>query len=263
MAKKEQFNHREYSVIDESSPFDLKEAYNALRTNLLFVIGAKKTNIIVFTSGYANEGKTSTCANIALSFAMAGARSLIIDADMRKPKVHRIFDVNMSPGLSDVLCGNVTDDTIQKTKYNNLYAMSVGKIPPNPAELLVSTNMEKMLDAVSEGFDYVFIDTPPVGLVTDAAVIARRAGGAVLIVRKGRSRKEGIRAAKNALEQAGTGVIGYVFTDVDSDSGSYRGYYGGKYGYGYDYSGGYGHGYGTSGAVNPDGKPKGKKGSEK
>lgn len=258
MAKKEQFNHREYTVIDESSPFELKEAYNALRTNLLFVIGVKKTNIIVFTSGYANEGKTSTCANIALSFAMAGARSLIIDADMRKPKIHRIFDINMSPGLSDVLCGNVTDDTIQKTKYNNLYAMSVGKIPPNPAELLVSTNMEKMIDAVSEGFDYVFIDTPPVGLVTDAAVIARRAGGAVLVVREGHSRKEGVRVAKNALEQAGTGIIGYVLTDVDSDTGAYRGYYSGRHGYGYDYPGD----YGTPGGPKSGRRPKGKKGSE-
>ena len=262
MAKKEQFNHREYTVIDESSPFDLKEAYNALRTNLLFVIGARKTNIVVFTSGYVAEGKTSTCANIALSFAMAGAKSLVIDADMRKPKIHRIFNVNMSPGLSDVLCGNVADDTIQKTKYDNLYVMSVGKIPPNPAELLVSTNMEKMLDVVSESFDYVFIDTPPVGVVTDAAVVARRAGGAVLIVRKGRSRKEGVLAAKNALEQAGTGIIGYVFTDIDNDTASYRGGYYSNYGYGYgyDYSNSYGHGYGTSNVIKNSEKGEDKEG---
>ncbi len=248
MAKQEKIKRREYYAIDESSPFELKEAYNVLRTNLLFVVGARKTNMIVFTSAYMAEGKTSTCANVAISFAMAGAKVLVIDADMRKPKMHRIFECNMNPGLSDVLCGNVGDDTIQKTKYDNLYVMAVGKIPPNPAELIVSTNMEKMLDAVSEAFDYVFIDTPPVAVVTDAAIIARRAGGAVLIVRKGQSRKEGVKAAKNALEQAGTGVIGYVFTDSDKDtsSSSYRGGYGyGGYGYGY---GGYGYssGYGTS-----------------
>ena len=235
MAKK-YVQHREYVTIDSNTPFVLREAYQALRTNLMFILGAKNTNRIVFTSANAAEGKTSTCANIAISFAQTGARVLLIDADMRKPKLHRIFQCNMGSGMSELLCGIVEDNSIQKTSHENLFLMTAGRIPPNPADLLVSSNMDKVLATVSNSFDYVFIDAPPVGVVTDAAIIAGKLGGAILIVRRGVTRTENVQAAKEALEQAGTEVIGYIMTDVDRATSSYR-RYGNKYGNdGYYYS---------------------------
>lgn len=223
---------REYILVGEDMPFSIVEAYRAMRTNLMFVLGARKTNVALFTSAYMLEGKTSTCANLAITFAQSGARVLIIDADMRKPKMHRLFGCGLGSGLSEVLCGVVDDSSIQKTKYDNLYVMTAGKIPPNPADLLMSSSMDKMLETVSSSFDFVFIDVPPVGLVTDAAILAGKVGGAIMIVRKDSTRSEDVRAAKEALVQAGTDVIGYVMTGTNPLH-RYGNKYGSKYGYHY------------------------------
>ena len=136
------FKVREHKLIDENMPFSVVEAYKAIRTNLIFVLGAKNINSTVFTSYGAMEGKTSTCANLAITFAQSGAKVLLIDADMRKPQLHRLFGCNMTPGLSEVLCGVVDDNSIQKTNYDNLYVMTCGKIPPNPADLLLKMARE-------------------------------------------------------------------------------------------------------------------------
>lgn len=223
---------REYMLIGEDMPFAIVEAYKALRTNLMFVLGAKNSNVTMFTSAYMMEGKTTTSANIAITFAQIGAKVLLIDADMRKPKQHRIFNCEIGTGLSEALCGVISDSSIQKTRYENLYLMTSGRIPPNPSDLLVSPNMDKMLETVTKTFDYVFIDAPPVGIVTDAAVLAGKVGGAIMIVRAGQSRTDGVRKAKDALEQAGAEVVGFVMTDALTRDSSYHKYKG-KY---YEYS---------------------------
>ena len=224
---KEQFaTRREYILIGDDMPFAITEAYKALRTNLMFVLGAKNTKVTMFTSAYMMEGKTTTSANIAITFAQTGAKVLLIDADMRKPKQHKLFECELGTGLSEVLCGVVDDSSIQKTKYDNLYLMTAGRIPPNPADLLVSPNMDKMLETVTKTFDYVFIDAPPVGIVTDAAVLAAKVGGAIMVVRTGHSRTDGVRKAREALAQAGAGVVGYIMTDATAKNKSYKKYKG-------------------------------------
>ncbi len=225
--KKEQLmTKREYILIGDDMPFAITEAYKALRTNLMFVLGAKNTKVTMFTSAYMMEGKTTTSANIAITFAQTGAKVLLIDADMRKPKQHKLFECGLGTGLSEVLCGVVDDSSIQKTKYDNLYLMTAGRIPPNPADLLVSPNMDKMLETVTRAFDYVFIDAPPVGIVTDAAVLAAKIGGAILVVRTGHSRTDGVRRARESLAQAGAGVVGYILTDAIPRNDSYKKYKG-------------------------------------
>ena len=226
---------REYLLIGDDMPFAVTEAYKALRTNLMFVLGAKNSKIAMFTSALMMEGKTTTSANIAITFAQTGAKVLLIDADMRKPKQHRLFECELGTGLSEVLCGVVSDSSIQKTKYDNLFLMTAGRIPPNPADLLVSSNMDKMLETVVKTFDYVFIDAPPVGLVTDAAVLAGKVGGAIMVVRTGLSRTDEVRKAQEAIYQAGSDIVGYIMTDAQQKSGSYKKYRG-KYGYEHKYS---------------------------
>lgn len=217
---------REYVLVGDEMPFAITEAYKALRTNLMFVLGAKNSKVAMFTSAYMMEGKTTTSANIAITFAQTGAKVLLIDADMRKPRQHRLFECELGTGLSEVLCGVVDDSSIQRTKYENLYLMTAGRIPPNPADLLVSPNMDKMLETVTKTFDYVFIDAPPVGIVTDAAVLAAKIGGTILVVRTGHSRTDGVRRACEALAQAGTSVIGYIMTDAQTRGSSYKKYRG-------------------------------------
>lgn len=219
---------REYVLLGPKVPFEIVESYKELRTNLIFVLGARNSKVAMFTSALMMEGKTNTSANVAITFAQMGARVLLIDADMRKPRLHRLFGCTLGTGLSEALCGVIEDSSIQKTAYDNLFVMTAGRIPPNPADLLYSPNMDTLLETVQNTFDYVFIDAPPVGVVTDAAIIAAKIDGAIMVVRDGQSRVDNINAARDALNSAGTGVIGYVLTDADNKNkgytNNYRGY---------------------------------------
>lgn len=237
-------------VLTQDSPFAVAEAYKAARTNIMFKLTEKGKNSLVFTSAYLAEGKTTTCVNLAITFSQTGSKVLVIDADLRKPRVHRLLNVPLAPGLSDTLAGMADGSCIKQTSFENLYVLSAGTIPPNPAELLTSDTMTKLLESACETFDYVFIDTPPVGLVTDASVLAAKTTGALLVARQGYSTKDGIKSAIEALESSGANIIGFIFNDVDVEKTAYR-YgrrYGSRYGYKYGYKyGGYGYGYGYGG----------------
>jgi capsular exopolysaccharide synthesis family protein len=172
---------------------------------------------------------------MAITFAQTGSKTLIIDADMRKPRVHKSFRIQSSPGLSDKLGGFSDIDCLYDTDYENLTVMPAGTIPPNPAELLSSRAMSELLDKLSESFEYIFIDTPPVDVVTDAAALSRFISGVVLIARHGISTKESTKAAVTALEQAGAVILGFMLNDVNIESRyytryNYRNYY--QLGYG-------------------------------
>lgn len=223
---------REYVLLGPKAPFEVVEAYKELRTNLIFVLGARNSKVALFTSALMMEGKTNTSANVAITFAQMGARVLVIDADMRKPRLHRLFKCQLATGLSEALCGVIEDSSIQKTQYDNLFVMTAGRIPPNPADLLYSPNMDTLLETVQGTFDYIFIDAPPVGVVTDAAIIAGKIGGAIMVVRNGQSHVDNINAARDALSAAGSGVIGYVLTDADNRN---KGYTNNYHGYGSAY----------------------------
>lgn len=227
-------------LLDESTPFAVKEAYKAARTNLMFMFAEHKQKCVSVTSSFPGEGKTTTCANIAISFAQTGAKTVVIDADLRKPRMHRMFSVSSAPGVTDVLGSFVQmEEAIYKTKYENLYVIPAGTIPPNPAELLASESMQRLLKRLVDeyGFEYVFVDTPPINMVTDAAVVSQNLVGCIVVVKSGETNKEAVKGAVLALEQAGVNVLGFILNDVSLDRYSY------KYGRGNSYKKDYQYGY--------------------
>ena len=171
-------------ILCQNSPFAVKEAYNAIRTNLLFTQQGEKCPIFVVTSPTANNGKTINSINLAVSFAQMGKRTLLIDADMRNPTIHRMFSIYVKNGLSEILAGLTDNISVSKTDVENLSVLTAGKIPPNPAELLSSARMDKLLEFVKEHYDCVFIDTPPINLVTDSTIFAQKVTGYIVIVKQ-------------------------------------------------------------------------------
>lgn len=230
-------------ILSPESPFVVKEAYSAIRTNLLFTQKGEKCPIFVVTSPTANNGKTINSINLAVSFAQMGKRTLLIDSDMRNPTIHRMFSIPVKNGLSEILAGLTDNITVSKTDIENLSVLTGGKIPPNPAELLSSPRMDKLLEFVKEHYDCVFIDTPPVNLVTDATVFAQKTTGYILIVKANSSDTSDVKMTVNSLDNIGGNILGFVLNDVASGRHKYYSYYK-KYDYKYKYSYGYGYGYG-------------------
>ncbi len=219
---------RKHLLSDDSS-FSITEAYKATRTNFLFLKFNEKCQKIAFTSCFPSEGKTINCVNIAISLAQANKRVLVIDCDMRRPRVRHLFDLPAHPGISECLAGIEEKPLIRETAYENLFVITAGKRPPNPAELLSSERMNEVLNELSEQFDYILLDTPPVNVVTDAVVLNKIIHGYVMIVRAGMTQREEIKTAISKFEQLEAHVIGFVLNDAFAQSGSRYGKYG-KYG---------------------------------
>lgn len=245
--------------MDPALKFKVEEAYKSIRTNIMFSVMKKGCKTIVVSSSVPNEGKTTTTINLAITFAQADQRVLLIDGDLRKPKIHHYFSIPNSPGLTNYLGSTVSGrrvdkvdlySVIHKTEYDNLSVLCSGSIPPNPAELLGSEPMAEFLKEISNDFDYIIIDTPPINVVTDALPLIRESDGVVLIVRSNQSTHPELQKAISALEFIDAKILGFVVNFVETGAGKY-GY--GKYGryrygkYSGKYSYGYGGGYGTYG----------------
>lgn len=252
-------SRRSNTLLTDSKDFMVNEAYKTARTNIIFSLNSEKgCKKIIITSASPAEGKTTTCLNLAIAFAQTNARVLVIDADLRKPRIYRHLSIERENGLSDVLCGLCDIDTaIKHCEKQNIDCITSGQIPPNPAELLSSTDMEELLEKLGERYDYIFIDTPPVTVVTEAAAMAKFASGVILIVRQNNTIHESIKRARNSLLLTNAKILGFVLNDIDYSAYGYGRYgkynyrtarkygYGGKYGYGYG-GNGYGYGYGYS-----------------
>ena len=169
-----------------------------------------------------------------------GKKTLLIDADMRNPTIHRMFSIPVKNGLSEILAGLTDNITVSKTEIENLSVLTGGKIPPNPAELISSSRMDKLLEFVKDHYDCVFIDTPPVNLVTDATVFAQKTTGYILIVKANVSDTADVKIAVSSLENIGGNILGFVLNDVTTGRNGYYSYYK-RYGYKYKYSYGYGY----------------------
>lgn len=229
-------------MLNTNSPFVVKEAYNAIRTNLLFTTQGEKCPIFVVTSPTANNGKSINTINLAISFAQMGKKTLIIDSDMRNPTLHRLFSVPVKDGLSEILAGLTDNITVSKTDIENLSLLTGGKIPPNPAELLSSDRMDKLLAFVKQHYDCVFIDTPPVNLVTDPTSFAAKVTGYIVIVKSSTTDVQEVKLAVSSLENIGANIVGFVLNDVTASTKRYYTYYrryDHKYKYGYSYKYGY------------------------
>lgn len=212
-------------TITPESSFHVQEAYKATRTNIMFSFTGKGCKKIVVTSSLPSEGKTTTCANMAITFAQTGSRVLVIDADMRRPTLHKKLDVLNNNGLSNLLGRFCTlEEAISKTKFENLDVITSGYLPPNPAELLASEAMTELLMILEHKYDYIFIDTPPVHVVTDATVLSNRVSGMIVVVRQEVTRHKDIQETLNKLELAQAKVLGFILHDVKTSKRSYKRY---------------------------------------
>jgi polysaccharide biosynthesis transport protein len=191
------------------------EAYRSLRTNLQFLDLGTESIALVMTSSIAAEGKSVTTANLAAALADAGERVLVIDADLRRPRIARILGLDGSVGLTDVLIGRVAlDDAIQPAAVAGLDVLPSGPVPPNPGELLQGRAMVQLLEVVKDRFDVVLIDAPPLTSVSDAAVLARRTAGAIIVARLRRVRRQQLVEAESTLRQVDARILGLLPTMV-------------------------------------------------
>ena len=226
-------------LLTAASTFAVKEAYNSIRTNLLFTQQGEKCPIFVVTSPTANNGKTINSANLAINFAQMGKKTLVIDADMRNPSLHKLFSLSSRNGLSEILAGLTDNITVTKTDIENLSVLTSGKIPPNPTELLSSPRMDKFLDFVKEHYDCVFIDTPPVNIVTDATVFSQKATGYVIIVKTDTTNVPELKTTVSTLQGINANILGFILNDANSEKKKYYSYYrkySRNYSYNYKYS---------------------------
>ncbi len=210
-------------VLGESSPFGFKEAYNSIRTNIMFTGRAEKCPVFVVTSADKAEGKTLNCINLAVTFAHIGKKTLIIDGDLRKPSVYkRLFASESSDGLSNYVAGLSDTVNVSTTHIPNLSVLSAGRIPPNPSELIGSVRFEELLGGLRDQYDYIFIDVPPVGIVSDALAISKIITGYVLVVKSNTSKIDFLTSVVQLLEQVDANICGFIYNAVNPKSGDYK-----------------------------------------
>lgn len=214
-------------ILHQGTNFAVREAYKTLRTNIHFTLSDKTCKRICITSGSAGEGKSITMLNLALSVAESGQKVLLIDADLRRPAIGRLLVEKVAPGLSNVLTGQVSvDEAIRSQVFPNLDILFSGEVPPNPSELLASDVFANLIEEMSLRYDYILVDAPPINVVSDAAIIAKRVDGVLLLVRHTKSTKENVRQAVANLQMVNANILGYVFNGVEFTAKKYYGYYG-------------------------------------
>jgi capsular exopolysaccharide synthesis family protein len=228
---------------DPRSP--VAESYRSLRTNLAFTRARTELRTLMLTSPGPADGKSTTVANLAITFAQQGQRTLLVDGDLRRAVIDKTFATPRSPGLTDVLVSNVPLSTaVVATEVPNLFVLPSGQLPPNPSELLGSPRMREVIADARSEFDMVLFDSPPLLAVTDAAVLSSMIDGVVLIIRNQKTARAGAARALAQLRAVRAPVLGAVLNDVRAGGG----YYGG---YGYYYYAYYGSEANGNGASRP------------
>lgn len=216
-----------YPVVTGAVPAIFAEALRTLRTNILFSSAEDGAKSIVVTSTGPGEGKSMVASNLAISLAQAGQRVLLVDADMRKPKMQEVFGCPQEPGLSNLLVGNAkASEAVRKSSVSGLWLMPAGRIPPNPAELLGSQRCREFIASLREHFDWVIVDSPPVLVVTDASLVAHHASGVIFVVGCEMTSRHSAKRALEQIEHASGKIIGAVLNRVDLE---HHGYYYSQY----------------------------------
>ena len=205
-------------IVDKLPKSITAESYRSLRTNIQYSSIDKQVKTLVVTSSNAGEGKSTVSGNWAYTFFQSGKRVLIIDCDLRKPSLHRKFNVSNEVGLTDVLVGTSELNKVMKKIDDNLYLLTTGTLPPNPAEIIGSNTMENFLDECKINFDYIILDTPPILPVTDSKLLAIKADATVLVVRSEISKSKHVSQAFKELEKVNANVIGTILNDVEMHS---------------------------------------------
>jgi tyrosine-protein kinase Etk/Wzc len=202
------------------------EAIRTLRTNLMFSQSVRSMRTLVVTSASPGEGKTTTASNLAVSFAQQGMRVLLLDCDLRRARLHRMFAIPREPGLSDLVLGFADETSVTaSTSVVGLYVIPAGTLPPNPAELLGGDSMRRTMTTLTEGYDLVILDTPPLLAASDAAILATLADGAILVLRAGSTENAAAQQAVQQLNSVGARIVGAVLNDPDAQVPKYGAYY--------------------------------------
>lgn len=237
-----QNTHKSPIPVSKYPNSSIAEAFRALRTNLQYIDPDNKHKVIVLTSTVSGEGKTFNSVNLSVIMGMSGKKTLLIGLDLRKPRIHEYFDFPNLQGMSTYLIGECSaEDIIKTTEYKNLDFVLPGPIPPNPSELIGSDAMRRFIEEVSPKYDYIFIDSAPVGIVTDAMLLSNLASAYLFVVRQKYSDKSVLQLFKDLKKGGSLKNINIIFNGIKRKAHRY-GYYGGHYGtYGHYYTGGYYH----------------------
>jgi tyrosine-protein kinase Etk/Wzc len=255
----ENVDSRLVAHFDPRSP--VAEAYRSLRTNLAFARAHNSARVLVCTSPGPGDGKSTTVANLAITFAQQGQRTLLVDGDLRRAVLDRIFNVPRAPGLTNLLTGpGKLVDIAHETSIPNLFVLGSGPFPPNPSELLGSTAMRDLIREAGEAFDVVLIDSPPLLAVTDAAVISTMADGAIVVIRMGATTRAALKRTASQLEAVEGRLLGAVLNDVDFRQTGYGGQYGYYYYYYHHEAEGNGQGHGIVNRIKRWVRPSAKSG---
>jgi capsular exopolysaccharide synthesis family protein len=208
-------NHHLITLADPRSP--MAEAFRTLRTNLMFSSLDRPLTTLLVTSAASEEGKSTTLANLAVTLAQGGRKTILVDCDLRRPHQHVIFGVPGEPGLSNMMLDKLDPPPFASTGVEDLLLLPAGTLPPNPADLLGSRHMEAIIAKLKAQADIVLFDAPPVIAVTDAALLASKLDGALLVVAAGQTRREHALQAKALLEKIHVHIVGTVLTNASID----------------------------------------------
>ena len=213
-------------LITRSNPRSpVAEAYRQLRTNIQFSSPDRRLKTLLITSTHPEEGKSTILANLATTFAQTGSRVILVDCDLRRPSLHRIFGVRNSAGLTSVvLDAGAKEFPYQDSGVPNLRLLCSGPLPPNPSELLGSRRMAEIIEQLTSDADYVLFDSPPVVVVTDAAILASKVDGVMLVVYAGRTRRELAKRAKALLDKVNANLLGVILNNVKYDASLHKYY---------------------------------------
>ena len=217
--------NRIISITKPKSP--ISEAYRGIRTSIEFSNLDKELKVINVTSSTQNEGKSTVMANLAVSFANLDKKVLIMEGDLRNPSIHRMFNISNINGLTDILLGNKSfTESVYCTDVKNLHVLTCGPIPPNPSEMLSSKRIREFVESVRDYYDYIFIDAPPIGIVTDAGIISTYTDGCIFVVGSGEADIEMAKVSKERLEKVGANILGVVLNKFEaSGANGYYNYY--------------------------------------
>lgn len=228
-------SQRKLLAVGPDAPFQFVEAYKSLRTNLEFLSATSDCKTILITSSVPEEGKSNVAINLAMTMAATGKKVVLVDGDLRKGTLSRYLHVAKNhAGISNMIAGKSSwEDTLVTISGTDLVLLPTGPIPPSPSEMLASDKMQHLFEELENYADYIIVDTPPVSVVTDAAILNRVADGTVLVVRPGITTIQGAQLSKRNLESVNARILGVVINGYDvKNSGKKDGYY---YSYSYDY----------------------------
>jgi capsular exopolysaccharide synthesis family protein len=200
----------------------MAECCRTIRTNITFMSAERPRKTLVVTSASPREGKTTVSISLAISLAQSGKRILIIDTDLRKPRIHRVFNKPLTRGVTSILLGEHTaKEAIYETEISGLSMLACGPIPPNPSELLHTDQFHQLLAELAKSYDHLILDSPPLAPVTDAAILAPQVDGTILIIHTQRTTREAVRSALRQLRDVNGHLIGGILNDVDLSSQRY------------------------------------------